>query len=166
MRAHEFVTEKYDPLDQDIIDLVKISWDEGKSVKDIAASLGLSVSTVDNCLNKYYRDRPKRRNPIDPNIIDLIKSKWDEDKTPTEIAADVGLPISHVAKILANYYPSRTGKRLKVAMALTDDDKATMVSRFVNGETTTNIAKDYGLYAETVADILKNKLGMDKYNDI
>lgn len=102
----------------------------------------------------------------DQDTIDLVKLGWDEGKTPTAIAADLGLTVDVVKHILVRYYPSRLGKVLKLASALTDDDKNTIVSRFLNQETASNIARDYGIPYQTIIRVLKSKLGVDKFNDM
>jgi IS30 family transposase len=103
---------------------------------------------------------------LDQDTIDLVKMLWDEGKKTGAIADDLGLSFNSVNGILRQYYPSRPGKLLKLGSALTDDDKNTIVSRFINQDTPTEIAKDYGIYSTTVSDILQRKLSVDKYNDI
>jgi hypothetical protein len=61
MRANEFITETQKPLDQDIIDLVKIYSDEGKKPAEIVKALNLTPKQVEGILYKYY---PERKNKV------------------------------------------------------------------------------------------------------
>ena len=101
----------------------------------------------------------------DQDTIDLVKMAWDDGKKTTAIATDLGLSPESVRYILSMFYQSRPGKLLKLASALTDQDKTDIVTRFVNNDTITNMSKDYGIGSATVRDILKSKLGIDRYND-
>jgi len=102
----------------------------------------------------------------DQDTIDLVKMAWDEGKTPVAIATDLGLSPGSVRHILHRYYKSRQGKLVKLSSALTDDDKTTIVSRFLNQATLDDIGNDYGVADTTITGILKSKLGVDRYNDI
>ena len=102
----------------------------------------------------------------DQDTIDLVKMAWNDGKKPKAIATDLGLSVNSVTSILRDYYPSRQGKLPNFSSALTDDDKNTIVSRFLNQDTLINIGRDYGIQAGPISDILKNKLGVDRYNDI
>lgn len=51
-------------LDQDIIDLVKIYSDEGKTPAEIAKALNLKKQKVENILHRYYPERKNKRLPL------------------------------------------------------------------------------------------------------
>lgn len=103
---------------------------------------------------------------LDQDTIDLVKMLWDKGKKTGDIADDLGLSFNSVNSILQRHYPSRSGKVLMLGSALTDDDKNTIISRFLNQDTPTEIAKDYGIPNTTIIGILQRELGVDKYNDI
>lgn len=103
---------------------------------------------------------------LDQDIIDLVKISWDEGKKPKAIAADLGLSSTQVGNILKKYYPSRPGRMLALASGLTDQDKNSIVSRFLNNDTIQNMSKEYSVSTDTVTGILKNKLGDRYYTEI
>jgi hypothetical protein len=168
MRASEFITEGSKRLDQDTIDLVKMSWDEGNKPTEIAKALGTTVDFVKNILTKYYSDRPNKvkNSPISQDIINQIKTAWDNGKKAIEIAADLGMNAGSVANILQNHYKDRLGRQLQAGRALNDDDRNSIVASFLNNKSANSIANDYGVVKHTITDILKTKLGVERYNDI
>ena len=102
--------------------------------------------------------------PIDQDTIDLIKIYTDEGKTPKEIAKALNLQISKVHNILARYYPERKNKILNLVLALTDNDKQEIVSKFKNGEDLHKLSRSYGISRPAAASIIKNILGQEEYN--
>lgn len=168
MRAWEFTTEGGKRLDQDTIDLVKMSWDEGNKPSEIAKTLGTTVDFVKNILTKYYPDRPNKvkNSPISQDIINQIKTAWDNGKKAIEIAADLGMNAGSVANILQNHYKDRLGRQLHAGRALNDDDRNSIVASFLNNKSANSIANDYGVAKHTITDILKTKLGVERYDDI
>lgn len=72
MRASEFITETK-RTDQDIIDLVKIYFDEGKKPAEIANALNLTPRQVRKILDKYYSDRKNK-------ILKLAQALNNDDK--------------------------------------------------------------------------------------
>lgn len=105
-------------------------------------------------------------NKLDQDIIDLVKISWDEGKKPKAIAADLGLSNMQVTNILKKHYPDRPGRMLALGSALTDQDKNSIVSRFINNDTIQNMSKEYSISTDTVLSILKNKLGDQYYDEI
>jgi hypothetical protein len=61
MRAYEFITEAPQPLDPDLVELIKLDWDSGKQAPDIAANLGISINQVNNILQRYYPERSGKK---------------------------------------------------------------------------------------------------------
>jgi len=60
MRAYEFITEYgTKKLDDDLIDLVKLLWDEGKTQAEIGQYLSMKPANVHTLLARYYPDRPR-----------------------------------------------------------------------------------------------------------
>ena len=102
---------------------------------------------------------------VDQDKIDLVKMAWNDGKKPKAIATDLGLTIDSVRHILSMFYQSRPGKLLRLASALTDQDKNDIVTRFFNNDTNNNISTDYSISSNTIMYILKSKLGIDRYND-
>jgi hypothetical protein len=164
MRASEFVTEASNKYDQQTIDLIKTRRDNRVSVPKIANELGLSVNQVQHILGRYYTDREKQRRPIDTDTIDLVKRLWDQGKKSKAIATELGLTISSVRGILTRFYKSRPGLIISMVGALTDEDRAGIVSEFLNSHTTTKIADAYGVSLSTILDVLQNELGVERYN--
>ena len=111
--------------------------------------------------SELIAEAPPRK--YDQATIDLVKQAWDSGKQPKAISADLGLPINVVNHLLNREHTSREEKRLQLARALTDDDKNTMVSRFLNNDTVKNISQEYGISVNVTTNILKNNLGVDGF---
>lgn len=74
MRASEFIVEgRPQTHDQDVIDLVKLAWDEGLTVPEIVTDLGLPKNTVNDILQRYYPTRQKR-------VLHLAKALTDKER--------------------------------------------------------------------------------------
>lgn len=155
--------DKLTPLDQDTIDLVKLSWDEGKTKKEIAADLGLNKVTVGNILHKYYRERPNKTGPAEEKTIELVKAAWDQGRTPTEIAKILNLKDRAVDNILLKYYPNRDNKIVQWSLALSDNDRAQIVSDFLNGKPVLALAKEYGISTAGTERTIKQQIGDENY---
>lgn len=69
-----------------------------------------------------------------------------------------------VGNILQRYYPDRPRKRLVLAAALTDQDKRDIVAKFETGMSANDIAKEYGIKHDTVAKLVINSIGKDRYD--
>jgi hypothetical protein len=112
--------------------------------------------------SEFVTEAPPRT--YDQDTIDLVKMSWDKGNTPAQIAKDLGLPNKAVTNILFRHYPSRIRLQYNIASALTTDDHNDITSRFLNDESMTEISNDYSISPKSIQKVLKNKLGIDKYN--
>jgi hypothetical protein len=164
MRASEFITETA-RTDQATIDDVRRMWDNGDSVKDIGKKLNFSVDKIQYILTTYYPDRQQRYSRLDQDTIDLVKISSDEGKNPAEIATDLNIPVTRVWSILNRFYPERSNKTLYLALALTDDDKKDMVSKFQSGATVHSLADLYSIGPSSVIRLLQDAIGQEAFNN-
>ena len=141
---------KSSPITQDILDVIKANRDSGKTTKDSADELGMSVSRLRTILQRYYTDREKKQHPIDKDTIELVKLYWDDGNTQTQIANSLGLNPTQVSRILLKYYPDRTNKAAPVDKKTIELVKAA----WDQGKSPTEIASQLNLKNKFVDSIL------------
>ena len=155
MRASEFITEapprKYD---QDTIDLVKMSWDDGMSAPEISSDLGLSKNTVYDILARYHPTRERK-------VLHLALALTDEDKkdmaaeflnnkTATDISKIYGISQTGTAKIIKSIIgvdryndemaQRRSSSNVRVNKKITPEIMAKIKELYVTGKTLDDIS--------------------------
>jgi hypothetical protein len=140
---------KFLPVTQDIIDAVKANRNSGKTAKESADELGITVNQIHTILKRYYPDRDKPQ-PIDPDTIELVKLYWDDGNTAEQIANSLSLDTKQVKRILFSYYKDRPNKA-----ALVDKNTIELVkAAWDQGKSPTEIASQLNLKNKFVDSIL------------
>lgn len=135
-------------------------YEQGVTVKDIAAKFDVSRQTVYNVLHKtgvtpnHYIRSMAHRIAIKEEYKDTILNMYvEDDKTPGEIAAKLGIPKTSVMSVIRQspYYATkkktyRAQKRYReIADAVSNDDKLTYA----------DVADMFGVSIQTVIRAVK-----------
>jgi hypothetical protein len=152
MRAHEFITEAPPKPDPDIIELVKIDFDSGKSVPEIAANLGLSINKVNYLVKQYYPERQARRVHVAKAATDADKDaivqRFLDGENVSTIKRAYGVSQPWVVKLLANRLGDRYNEILKTRLStpvvrmadkLSPEALQTAMSLYKHGESLSHI---------------------------
>lgn len=103
--------------------------------------------------------------PVDPEKLALVKQLWDEGWKHKDIAELLDMVPNTVSHWLTDYYPDRPRRQTFLALALTDTDKADIISKWQTGESVNDIAKEYGIKHMTVAKLVISAVGEVEYNN-
>lgn len=102
---------------------------------------------------------------IDQEKLARVKQLWDEGWKHKDIAELLGMVPNTVSHWLKDYYPDRPRQQTFLALALTDADKADIVSKWQNGQSVVDISNEYGVKHMTVARIIINAVGKEQYDN-
>lgn len=102
---------------------------------------------------------------VDPEKLALVKQLWDEGWKHKDIAKLLDMVPNTVSHWLKDYYPDRPRRQTFLALALTDTDKADIISKWQNGESVNDIAREYGIKHMTVARLVISAVGEEEYNN-
>lgn len=132
--------------EREIVELYK----SGKSGSVISKELGVSTGPVYRVLKEKGLTRSAK---TDSEKINVAVNKYLELDSVPKAAKDAGVAESVLYRELSSRGIERTSSGVK--LKLSDDDISTIINRYMDGESASNISNDFKTTGQTIIKVLK-----------
>ena len=146
--------EKEEPkrkVELPIEEIVK-KWEKGATYKDLSKEYGVSLSTIQYRISKYYekegKEKPKRRVELP---IEEIVEKWEKGATYEDFSKEYGVSEHTISKKITEYYekegkekPKRQSKQ-RINLPIEE-----IVKKWEKGAIQKDLSKEYGASRYTI----------------
>ena len=118
-------------------------WEKGATYKGLSKEYGVSLSTIQYRISKYYekegKEKPKRR--VELQIEEIVK-KWERGPTQKELSKEYGISEPTISKKITEYYEKEGKEKPERKVELPIEE---IVEKWEKGVTQKELSKEYGV---------------------
>lgn len=154
------------PTEDERLEMVRL-YEEGMISKDIAKKFGVTRVSV---LNYVRRKKAALLEADCSNVsmdkrLEIVRRYMTESRTAPQLAYEYGLKIATVEGYVSRYRMMFTDTERQDTKGMSEYDKKDVVTRFMNGESSQKLAREYQISPSSVCNWVKKYMGREALQD-